>query len=196
MDIVSGSRLFSERKAQRQTCFPRDSAAPATGGWGTQALSSSSIPPPSQVSHRTSLMASPHAHAQLPLILSSASQLPWPSRPVFLALSPLCTAPHPHPHPQPRGSPRPEHSFQGPWGLSVGWAQDPSVLDPLAPPTNKEGPALPPRHFCPPQKAELSGGEWRAVGIWPWASSLRLPVSSVPSRQNDSLTEQQEDDRT
>lgn len=111
------------------------------------------------------------------------------------SVSPLCTAPHPHPHPQPRGSPRPECSFQGPWGLSGGWAQDPSVLDPPAPPTNKEGPALPPRHFRP-QKAELSGGEWRAVGIWPQAPSLRLPVSSVPSRQNDSLTEKQEDERT
>lgn len=44
MDIVSGSRLSSDRKAQRQTCFPGDPAVPATRGWGTQALSPSSLP--------------------------------------------------------------------------------------------------------------------------------------------------------
>lgn len=44
MDIVSGSRCSSDRKAQRQTFLPGDPDLPATRGWGTQALSSSSLP--------------------------------------------------------------------------------------------------------------------------------------------------------
>ena len=167
MDIVSGSRLSSDRKAQSKQASLGTLLCQPLGGGGPEP----SAPPPCQVSFLSDpLLAIPLPDSQLPLICSSAS--PLSARPPYLpaSLHLACSVQHRTPHRTPnlrdsQDNPAPEQGNQGPPEWPGDWARERSVLDPLYSPPAKSDQALCFFALCPFSEREAECKWGRTPGV-------------------------------